>query len=137
MTQMIVARAVCGVGGGGLITISQVCAWDLLALRHRPLYQALNNVTYGVRSSIHDMGSVLMGQVGAAVGAALGGLISDSIGWRWGYLAPVPVSIFSIAVFLARARPKLARLREAEKTEVAGGVIDWLGSALLVSRGIE
>ncbi|KIR29971.1 hypothetical protein I309_00838 [Cryptococcus deuterogattii LA55] len=34
--------------GGGLITVSQVCAWDVLPMRSRPLYQAANNVTYGM-----------------------------------------------------------------------------------------
>ncbi|KAE8543018.1 hypothetical protein D1P53_000505 [Cryptococcus gattii VGV] len=61
---MIAARAICGIGGGGLITVSQVCAWDVLPMRSRPLYQAANNVTYGL---------------GAALGASLGGILSDSI----------------------------------------------------------
>lgn len=36
--------------GGGLISISQICVWDLLPERHRPLYQAVNNLFYGVCS---------------------------------------------------------------------------------------
>ncbi|ORY27487.1 major facilitator superfamily domain-containing protein [Naematelia encephala] len=113
--QMIAARALCGIGGGGLITISQVCAWDLLAVRRRPLYQALNNVVYGL---------------GAAVGASLGGFLSDSIGWRWGYLAPVPLSIFSILVFMLRAKPKLASISIASTPKLAD--IDINGSILLM-----
>ncbi|WVQ84267.1 hypothetical protein IAT38_006419 [Cryptococcus sp. DSM 104549] len=116
--QMITARALCGIGGGGLITVSQVCAWDVLPLRSRPIYQAVNNVTYGV---------------GAAVGASLGGLLSDSIGWRFAYLFPVPLSFFSILVFLYRARPKLAELQAGEKSGLKMEDIDVLGSALLMA----
>ena len=48
LVSMVAWRAVCGIGGGGLITISQVCAWDILPSRSRPVYQAFNNVSYGV-----------------------------------------------------------------------------------------
>lgn len=66
--EMIAARAICGLGGafwelqqwvrlcreadtlgGGLISISQICVWDLLPERHRALYQAVNNLFYGVQ----------------------------------------------------------------------------------------
>ncbi|KAK8844787.1 hypothetical protein IAR55_006637 [Kwoniella newhampshirensis] len=118
LAQMVVARAICGIGGGGLITVSQVCAWDILPMKSRPLYQAVNNVTYGL---------------GAAVGASLGGLLSDSIGWRFAYLFPVPLSFFSILVFLYRARPKLVALKAGNRSDLRMADIDISGCALLMS----
>jgi hypothetical protein len=73
MSQMIAARAFCGIGGeldhacvydltaigAGLITISQVCAWDLLPPKSHPLYQALNNVTYGVSTGSQPILSLM------------------------------------------------------------------------------
>ncbi|ODN73324.1 hypothetical protein L202_07867 [Cryptococcus amylolentus CBS 6039] len=115
---MVVVRAMCGIGGGGLITVSQVCAWDVLPVKSRPAYQAVNNVTYGV---------------GAAVGASLGGLFSDSLGWRFAYLFPVPLSILSILVFVYRARPKLIELHQGEEGKIQLKDIDVLGSGLLLT----
>ncbi|ODN99121.1 hypothetical protein I350_07276 [Cryptococcus amylolentus CBS 6273] len=118
LSQMVVVRAMCGIGGGGLITVSQVCAWDVLPVKSRPAYQAVNNVTYGV---------------GAAVGASLGGLFSDSLGWRFAYLFPVPLSILSILVFVYRARPKLIELHQGEEGKIQLKDIDVLGSGLLLT----
>ncbi|AAW46361.1 multidrug transporter, putative [Cryptococcus deneoformans JEC21] len=116
--QMIAARAICGIGGGGLITVSQVCAWDVLPMRLRPLYQAANNVTYGL---------------GAALGASLGGILSDSIGWRFAYFFPVPLTIFSIVVFLCRASPKLLEIQAGKTNSFQKKDIDSLGSVLLMT----
>ncbi|KAL7423623.1 hypothetical protein Q5752_001204 [Cryptotrichosporon argae] len=117
LAQIVVARAVCGIGGGGLITVSQICAWDIVPTRSRPLYQALNNMTYGI---------------GAAIGATLGGFLADSVGWRWAYLVPVPLSVLSALVFVTRARPRLAALREEKSASFKASDVDFYGSALLM-----
>jgi hypothetical protein len=56
------------------------------------------------------------------------------VGWRWGYLAPVPICLFSVLVFLLRARPKLAQLQKERAELLKAKKVDLLGSGLLVGR---
>ena len=66
--QLIVARAVTGIGGGGLTTTVVVLMSDIVPLRERGIWQGITNLAYGL---------------GAGVGATMGGLLADTIGWRW------------------------------------------------------
>lgn len=47
------------------------------------MYQALQNTVYGF---------------GAVSGASFGGLIADTIGWRWCFLLQVPISVMGFVV---------------------------------------
>ncbi|WWC97578.1 hypothetical protein V866_004462 [Kwoniella sp. B9012] len=117
--QMIAARAICGIGGAGLITGAQAVTWDILPSRLRPLYQAFNNTIFGM---------------GAAFGATLGGFMADTIGWRFAYFVPVPLGVFGMTVFLAKVRPKLQELREGEKRgKIGASDIDYFGSGLIMT----
>ncbi|WVW81259.1 hypothetical protein I302_103250 [Kwoniella bestiolae CBS 10118] len=116
--QMIAARAICGIGGAGLITGAQAVTWDILPSRLRPLYQAFNNTIFGM---------------GAAFGAALGGFFADTIGWRSAYFVPIPLGVFGMTVFLTKVRPKLKELRGGEQSKIQAGDIDYLGSFLIMA----
>ncbi|TVY75718.1 putative transporter [Lachnellula suecica] len=76
-------RALTGLGGGGLMTMATIINSDMIPFKERGMYQACQNVLFGF---------------GAICGASLGGLIADTIGWRWCFLCQVPVSIFAFAV---------------------------------------
>ncbi len=76
-------RALTGLGGGGLMTMATIINSDMIPFKQRGMYQACQNV-------LHGFGSIC--------GASLGGLIADTIGWRWCFLCQVPVSIFAFAV---------------------------------------
>ena len=62
------ARAVAGVGGGGMNAVVTILVTDLVSLRDRGVWQGYINVVY---------------TAGMAAGAPLGGLMADDIGWRW------------------------------------------------------
>lgn len=64
----------------------------------------------------------LVGAGGPVIGVALGGLIIETIGWRWLFAAQVPV--IALAGLLA-----LAVLPETERNE--RGSLDWAGIATL------
>ncbi|KAK4700525.1 hypothetical protein P7C70_g5721, partial [Phenoliferia sp. Uapishka_3] len=81
--QLIAARAFAGIGGGGLTTMSSIVTSDLVPLRKRGVYQGLGNVVYAF---------------GAAIGGPLGGLLGDSIGWRWAFLIQVPLCILHFSI---------------------------------------
>ena len=68
MDQLIVSRAVAGIGGGGMNAVVSILLTDIVPLRDRGVWQGYLNIIFGA---------------GTATGAPLGGLLADSVGWRW------------------------------------------------------
>lgn len=68
MTSFIIARAFCGLGAGGMMAMGSIITSDLVPIEIRGAYQSYLNIVFGA---------------GSAAGAALGGAIADSLGWRW------------------------------------------------------
>lgn len=56
---------------------------DLIPFKNRGMYQAAQNV-------LHGFGSIC--------GASVGGVIAETIGWRWCFLLQIPLSIFALIV---------------------------------------
>ncbi|KAK3360674.1 major facilitator superfamily domain-containing protein [Lasiosphaeria hispida] len=115
MTQLDLMRAVAGFGGGGLITMATIINSDMIPFEQRGLYQAMQNVLFGF---------------GTVLGASLGGVIVDGIGWRWCFLLQVPVSIFALIVgyhVLASSGPTTGN-----QLRLALGHLDLPGALLLV-----
>ncbi|KAK4033374.1 major facilitator superfamily domain-containing protein [Parachaetomium inaequale] len=83
MLMLDIMRAVTGFGGGGLITMATVINSDMIPFKQRGMYQAMQNILVGF---------------GAVLGASLGGVIAESIGWRWCFLLQVPVSVVALVV---------------------------------------
>ncbi|KAL5324904.1 hypothetical protein ACEPPN_006023 [Leptodophora sp. 'Broadleaf-Isolate-01'] len=132
-----VMRGVTGLGGGGLVTMATIVNSDLIPLRRRGMYQAVQNGLHGF---------------GAVCGASLGGVIADSVGWRWCFLCQVPISLAGLTIgwFVIEDQTKVGT-GECLDDEVEGGVggdggeeedvrekmsswrrIDLTGAALLV-----
>lgn len=78
-----ISRAITGIGGGGLITLSTIVNSDIVHPRKRGLFQACQNLLLGF---------------GAICGASCGGTIATYFGWRWCFLAQVPFAILSIVI---------------------------------------
>lgn len=68
MTELIAARALAGIGGGGMSTVASIVMSDVVPLRERGTWQGVANMVFAT---------------GQAVGAPLGGYLADTIGWRW------------------------------------------------------
>lgn len=82
MTQLIVGRAVQGLGGGGLMLLSQAIIADVVPARQRGRYM-------GVMGGVFALSSV--------AGPLLGGYFTDGPGWRWGLWMNVPLGVLAIA----------------------------------------
>ncbi|KAK6905846.1 hypothetical protein I203_106680 [Kwoniella mangroviensis CBS 8507] len=70
MEFLIAARALAGMGGGGLSTIGSTIMSDIVPITHRGIYQGFGNLAFGG---------------GMGLGAPLGGIINDYLHWRWAF----------------------------------------------------
>ena len=116
---MILGRVVAGMGGGGLMSISTFLGSDLVPLRMRGLVQGVGNLCYGS---------------GAMLGGVLGGLLNDTLGWRWAFLIQVPSSLVSaaLAAWLIRVPPKLSNKSLVSRIDFPGVLLTVLFLVVLL-----
>ncbi|MCJ1377353.1 hypothetical protein MMC17_000448 [Xylographa soralifera] len=115
MNELIAARAFAGIGGGGMTTVVSIMMSDIVPLRERGTWQGIINIIYAS---------------GAGIGAPAGGIIADSISWRWAFLGQFPLCVLAFfSVFFALELPKTESSHW--KTKLAR--IDFPGALVLVS----
>jgi len=117
MESLIAARAIAGMGGGGVMTVSSVAVTDLIPLKQRGLYQGMANILFGL---------------GAGLGGPLGGWLNDTFGWRSAFLVQIPVLAFSAVLVITKVSIKLPSDIEKRSTYDKLRRIDFFGSTTLV-----
>lgn len=110
---LIAARALQGIGAGGMQPVTLTIIGDLFPLEERGKVQ-------GAMSGVWATASV--------VGPLLGGWIVHAASWRWVFWVNVPVGLLGVAVLL-RAYHEPARAR-------AGGAVDLPGAALFTAATV-
>ncbi|KAI9649838.1 hypothetical protein NHQ30_002420 [Ciborinia camelliae] len=118
MTSFIIARAVCGLGAGGVMSMGSIITSDLIPIEIRGEYQSYLNIVFGI---------------GAASGAALGGAIADSLGWRWDFGVQVPGLILCLIISWIVIPSDLGLNRGKKTLKEALSVFDYKGSLLLMA----
>lgn len=120
MTSFIAARALCGLGAGGTISLGSIITSDLVPIEIRGAYQSYINIIFGV---------------GSMLGAALGGAIADHLGWRWEFGIQIPFLIICLLISWFTI-PRNLGLAEGVKQKTlleAMKVFDFKGSILLTT----
>ncbi|MEU3570809.1 MFS transporter [Kitasatospora sp. NPDC036755] len=108
MDQLIAFRAVQGVGGGGLMSVTMV----VIARFKEP--------GEGSNAKGSAMGGIVAG-LGASIGPLIGALLTDHVSWRWIFYVNLPLCLLVlVGVALVIKLPKAT----------GRGGLDFLGSAL-------
>src|SRR6201994_1126002 len=109
MTELILFRAIQGLGGGGLMVSAQAAIGDVVSPRERGKYTGLFGAVFGVSS---------------IAGPLLGGFLTSNASWRWIFYVNLPVGILALVV-LALTLPSSSERRSH--------AVDYLGTLLLAA----
>ena len=112
---LIVARAIQGLGGGGLMVLSQAIVADVVPARQRGRYM-------GVMGAVFGLSSVL--------GPLLGGFFTEGPGWRWALWFNLPVCLLALVVAVAFLH--LPRRGAGRRTDWAGTILMATGTTALI-----
>ncbi|MFZ5846282.1 MAG: MDR family MFS transporter [Actinomycetota bacterium] len=107
--QLIVFRAVQGLGGGGLMALAMATIGDVIPPRERGRYQGYFAAVFGTSS---------------VLGPVLGGWFADGPGWQWIFFINIPLGL--VALVVTSAALKIPHVRREH-------TIDYLGAAVVVA----
>lgn len=99
MGVLIAGRVVQGLGGGGLIILSQAIIADVVPARERGKYMGIMGAVFAVSS---------------VAGPLLGGWLTEQVDWRWTFWMNVPLGLVALAAAITllhlpkgTSRPKI------------------------------
>jgi MFS transporter, DHA2 family, multidrug resistance protein len=139
LQSLIFFRVIQGIGGGGLVPLSQSI-----------LLESFPREKHGTAMAIFGMGAMM----GPIVGPMLGGWITDTWSWRWIFYINIPIGILSIIlnIFVIHDPPYMQR--QKMKIDYSGLLFlavglgslqfvldkgereDWLSSGLIVTFSV-
>lgn len=107
MLQLILFRALQGIGGGGLMVGAQTIIADVVSPRDRGRYQGIFGAVFGVTS---------------VIGPLIGGFLVQHLSWHWIFYVNVPIGIVALIVTAAVLPGTLSRVPHR---------VDYWGTLLL------
>ena len=108
MTQLIIFRAIQGLGAGALVPLGMTIIGDIFTLQERAKMQAYFSGVWGISS---------------VIGPVVGGFLTDQLSWRWVFFINLPIGVIAaIIIGLSLKEPKLTNRPK----------IDYAGAALLM-----
>ncbi|MFD4365927.1 MDR family MFS transporter [Rhodococcus sp. NPDC058521] len=106
---LIAGRVLQGIGGGGLMILSQAAIADVVPARERGRYMGLMGAVFAVSS---------------VAGPLLGGWLTEGPGWRWAFWLNLPLGALAIAATVAFLHLPKVHTNERPK-------LDYLGMTLI------
>ncbi|KAF7353924.1 Vacuolar amino acid permease [Mycena venus] len=130
MEELIVARFIAGIGGGGLFTTSTIIVSDMYTLRVCAI--AFLSTTSADFIFLQRNANSFP-QLGMGLGGPFGGLITDLMGWRAAFLLQVP--LYLLAFLITQYNIRYVTPGKSKGTKEVLKRIDYFGSlTLLISR---
>ena len=111
---LLAGRSIQGIGGGGIISLSEVLITDLVPLRERGTW-------FGYQSGVWALGSV--------TGPIIGGAFAQHVTWRWIFWINIPICGIGLVAILFLLR--LNRRPGSFYSKLAA--FDWVGAFLLTA----
>ena len=108
MWQFILFRGIQGLGAGALFPVALAIIGDIFAPSERGKYQGFFGAVFGLSS---------------VIGPAIGGIITDTIGWHWIFFVNLPLGAVVLVV--------IWRTLPLHTEDVADRSLDYAGAALL------
>lgn len=112
MGMLVAARALQGIGGGGLMVTAMALIGEVIPLRDRGRYQGAMGAVFGVTT---------------VIGPLLGGYFTDHFTWRWAFWINVPISV--VVFFVAAAAIPALSERTKPVIDYTGILFVGLGAA--------
>ncbi|KDE09666.1 hypothetical protein MVLG_00072 [Microbotryum lychnidis-dioicae p1A1 Lamole] len=102
MTMVIAGRSIQGIGGGGILTMTEIVVVDLVPLADRGAF-------FGVIGSVWAVAS--------AIGPPIGGALASAGAWRWLFYMNIPLAgiAFVLVAFFLRIKAPETTLKEKLK----------------------
>ncbi len=107
LLELILFRAIQGLGAGGLLIGAQAIVGDVVSPRQRGRYMGFFGAMFGLAT---------------VLGPLLGGLFVEYLSWRWVFYINLPIGIVALFVTAAQLPGHGPRIHQT---------IDYLGTALL------
>jgi EmrB/QacA subfamily drug resistance transporter len=107
INELIMFRAVQGLGAGGLIVGAQAIIGDIVPMRDRGRYTGLIGTAFAVAS---------------VAGPLIGGFFTDSLSWRWVFYINLPIGALALLVVAAALHGTMSKVEHK---------IDYLGATVM------
>ncbi|KAI8050030.1 major facilitator superfamily domain-containing protein [Thamnidium elegans] len=111
MVMLIVARAIAGIGGAGILSMVFIIFTDLVPLEQRGSYQGIVNAVFALSS---------------VFGPLIGGSFTDYVSWRWNFYINLPIGAIAVVVlvlFLRLPTPQGKLSEKLKRVDYAGTMI--------------
>jgi EmrB/QacA subfamily drug resistance transporter len=118
--QLVLFRALQGIGAGGVMPISVTLVGDIYTLEERGRVQGLFSGVWGIAS---------------LVGPILGGVVTDLLSWRWIFYFTIPFGI--VSAVMMQMYLKEPQMRRERKLDILGTVILTMTVTLLLLAIVE
>jgi EmrB/QacA subfamily drug resistance transporter len=118
--QLVLFRALQGIGAGGVMPISVTLIGDIYTLEERGRMQGVFSATWGIASLI---------------GPVLGGLVTDMFSWRWVFYFSIPFGIVSGVMLKLYLREP--QVRREHKLDLLGTFLMTASITLLLVAILE
>ncbi len=128
MNQLIVFRAIQGLGGAGLFSLAFIVIADLFPPRERGRYQGLVGATFGIASILGPWIGGLLTDYGGA-------FIPGVEGWRWVFYVNVPFGALAVW-FVATRMPPLRPAASAARLDVVSAAF-LVGALVPLVLGLQ